>query len=64
MEHWYRCIDEFYKTKKNMNDFKKYWKKYESKLEDYKWRPCDITNFIQKCGNDIESAFKSLVNSD
>jgi len=61
MEHWYRCIDEFYKTKKNMNDFKKYWKKYESKLEDYKWRPCDITNFIQKCGNDIESAFKSLI---
>ena len=48
MEHWYKTIDEYYKTTNNMNDFKKYWKKYENKLEGYKWRPCDVANLIQK----------------
>lgn len=61
MEHWYKTIDEYYNTKNNMNDFKKYWKKYENKLDEYKWRPCDVANLIQQNENNIENVFKSLV---
>lgn len=61
MTHWYKCIDNFYKGKRLSDDFRKYWKIYEKRIVDEKLRPCDITNLLQKYGENIEGVFKELV---
>lgn len=61
MSHWYKCIDNFYKGKYLSDEFNKYWDIYETQIVDGKLRPCDITNLLQKYGENIEGVFKELV---
>ena len=61
MTHWYKCIDNFYKDKHLSDEFNKYWDIYEPQIVDGKLRPCDITNLLQKYGENIEGIFKELV---
>ena len=60
--HWYKCIDEFYPEKNRATHFKKIWKNtYEKRILDKKYRPCDITNLLQKYGDNIEGVLNELV---
>jgi SpoVK/Ycf46/Vps4 family AAA+-type ATPase len=60
--HWYKCIDEFYPEKNRTTHFKKIWKNtYEKRILDKKYRPCDITNLLQKYGDNIEGVLDELV---
>ena len=61
MKHWYKTIDEYYKINTNLVKFNKLWKEYENKIIEYKHRPCDIANLIQKNEKDIENVFKELI---
>lgn len=63
MEHWYGCIDQFYKGKRLGDQFKRLWKQYEKRIPDRKLRPCDITNLLQKHGDNMENVFKELVST-
>lgn len=60
MGHWYRCIDSFY-GKKLYATFQKKWRTYEKQIVDGKLRPCDITNLLQKYGEDIDGVFRELI---
>ena len=59
--HWYKCIDEFYPGKRLLEKFKKKWRVYENRIKDGKYRPCDITNILQKSGENIEHVLNELV---
>lgn len=60
MSHWYKCYDEFYG--KNLTIlFEKYWIEYSDKFIDYRLKPCDITNLMQKYGKNTEEVFNKLI---
>ena len=61
MKHWYKTIDEYYKIKTNLTEFDKLWKKYENRIIEYKYRPCDVANLIQKNQRNIENVFQELI---
>jgi len=55
--NWYKCHDDFYPGKNLVSQFQEKWEKYYDRLEDNKFRPCDITNILQKFGDNIERTF-------
>lgn len=61
MQHWYKCLDEFYPNNNYSQQFEECWTKYEMQIEDRKHLPCDIANILQKYGQNIEQVFSKLV---
>ena len=57
IKNWYKAHDEFYPGKNLVSQFEEKWEKYSERLQDHKFRPCDITNILQKFGDNIERVF-------
>lgn len=57
IKNWYKAHDEFYPGKNLVSQFEEKWEKYYERLQDHKFRPCDITNILQKFGDNMERTF-------
>lgn len=57
IHNWYKAHDEFYPGKNLVSQFEEKWEKYYERLQDLKFRPCDITNILQKFGDNMERTF-------
>jgi hypothetical protein len=57
IKNWYKAHDDFYPGKNLVSQFEEKWEKYSERLQDHKFRPCDITNILQKFGDNIERVF-------
>jgi len=57
IHNWYKAHDDFYPGKNLVSQFEEKWEKYYDRLQDNKFRPCDITNILQKFGDNMERTF-------
>ena len=57
IQNWYKAHDEFYPGRNLVSQFEEKWEKYYDRLQDQKFRPCDITNILQKFGDNMERTF-------
>jgi SpoVK/Ycf46/Vps4 family AAA+-type ATPase len=57
VKNWYKAHDEFYPGRNLVSQFEEKWEKYYHNIEDHKFRPCDITNILQKFGDNMERTF-------
>jgi len=57
VKNWYKAHDEFYPGRNYVIQFEQKWEKYYDRLQDHKFRPCDITNILQKFGDNMERTF-------
>ena len=57
IKNWYKAYDDFYTGRNYVIQFEEKWEKYYERLQDHKFRPCDITNILQKFGDNIERTF-------
>jgi SpoVK/Ycf46/Vps4 family AAA+-type ATPase len=57
IQNWYKAHDDFYRTSNLVSQFEEKWEKYYDRLQDQKVRPCDITNILQKYGDNMERTF-------
>ena len=57
IHNWYKAHDDFYPGKNLVSQFEEKWEKYYDRLQDHKVRPCDITNILQKFGDNMERTF-------
>ena len=57
IQNWYKAHDEFYPGRNHVSQFEEKWEKYYDILQDHKFRPCDITNILQKFGDNMERTF-------
>ena len=57
IHNWYKAHDEFYPGRNLVSQFEEKWEKYYDRLQDNKFRPCDITNILQKFGDNMERTF-------
>ena len=57
IQNWYKAHDEFYPGRNLVFQFEEKWEKYYDRLQDCKFRPCDITNILQKFGDNMERTF-------
>jgi SpoVK/Ycf46/Vps4 family AAA+-type ATPase len=57
IQNWYKAHDEFYPGRNLVSQFEEKWEKYYDRLQDHKFRPCDITNILQKFGDNMERTF-------
>jgi SpoVK/Ycf46/Vps4 family AAA+-type ATPase len=57
IHNWYKSHDEFYPGRNLVSQFEEKWEKYYDRLQDHKFRPCDITNILQKFGDNMERTF-------
>ena len=57
IQNWYKAHDDFYPGKNLVSQFEEKWEKYYERLQDHKFRPCDITNILQKFGDNMERTF-------
>ena len=57
IKNWYKAHDDFYPGKNLVSQFEEKWEKYYDRLQDHKFRPCDITNILQKFGDNMERTF-------
>ena len=57
IRNWYKAHDEFYPGKNLVSQFEEKWERYYDRLKDHKFRPCDITNILQKYGDNMERTF-------
>jgi len=57
IHNWYKAHDDFYPGKNLVSQFEEKWEKYYERLQDHKFRPCDITNILQKFGDNMERTF-------
>lgn len=57
IHNWYKAHDEFYPGRNLVSQFEEKWEKYYERLQDHKFRPCDITNILQKFGDNMERTF-------
>jgi hypothetical protein len=61
IQNWYKAHDEFYPGMNLVSQFEEKWEKYYNRLQDHKFRPCDITNILQKFGDNMERTFIELL---
>jgi SpoVK/Ycf46/Vps4 family AAA+-type ATPase len=61
IQNWYKAHDEFYPGRNLVSQFEEKWEKYYDRLQDHKFRPCDITNILQKFGDNMERTFIELL---
>jgi len=57
IQNWYKAHDDFYPGGNLVSQFEEKWEKYYDRLKDHKFRPCDITNILQKFGDNMERTF-------
>jgi hypothetical protein len=57
IHNWYKAHDDFYSGRNFVSQFEEKWEKYYDRLKDHKFRPCDITNILQKFGDNMERTF-------
>ena len=57
IKNWYKAHDDFYPGRNLISQFEEKWEKYYDRLQDHKFRPCDITNILQKYGDNMERTF-------
>jgi len=57
IQNWYKAHDEFYPGRNLVSQFEEKWEKYYDRLQEQKFRPCDITNILQKYGDNMERTF-------
>jgi SpoVK/Ycf46/Vps4 family AAA+-type ATPase len=57
IQNWYKAHDDFYPGRNLVSQFEEKWEKYYDRLLDHKFRPCDITNILQKFGDNMERTF-------
>jgi SpoVK/Ycf46/Vps4 family AAA+-type ATPase len=57
IKNWYKAYDDFYTGRNYVIQFEEKWEKYYERLQDHKFRPCDITNILQKFGDNMERTF-------
>jgi chaperone BCS1 len=60
ISYWYKRYDEFYNT--NLyQEFDKLWDNYKHKFIDEKLKQCDVSNILQKYGNNITYTLEKLI---
>jgi chaperone BCS1 len=57
IQNWYKAHDDFYPGRNLVSQFEEKWERYFDRLKDHKFRPCDITNILQKYGDNMERTF-------
>ncbi len=57
IQNWYKAHDDFYPGRNLVSQFEEKWERYFDRLQDNKFRPCDITNILQKYGDNMERTF-------
>ena len=60
ISYWYKCYDEFYNTNL-FQEFNKLWENYKSKFIDEKIKQCDVSNILQKYGNNVQNTLEKLL---
>jgi SpoVK/Ycf46/Vps4 family AAA+-type ATPase len=57
IQNWYKAHDDIYPGRNLVSQFEEKWEKYYDRLKDHKFRPCDVTNILQKFGDNMERTF-------
>ena len=57
IQNWYKAHDDIYPGRNLVSQFEEKWEKYYDRIKDHKFRPCDVTNILQKFGDNMERAF-------